>query len=160
MFAKVSPLPPDKHADSHSQDVQSAGELLLSISYLPAANRLGVVVMKARGLQSDKLKDSIDLSVKLALKHQTTKLKKKQTRRVKHKMNPVWNEMMMLEVPRELLSKSSLDLEVLNQAGPGEQESLGRCQLGLHASNTGLQHWQQMLDNPRKQIAMWHPLYD
>uniref|UniRef100_A0A4W5NTQ9 Synaptotagmin XIII n=1 Tax=Hucho hucho TaxID=62062 RepID=A0A4W5NTQ9_9TELE len=142
------------------QDIQSAGELLLSISYLPAANRLGVVVMKARGLQSDKLKDSIDLSVKLALKHQTTKLKKKQTRRVKHKMNPVWNEMMMLEVPRELLSKSSLDLEVLNQAGPGEQESLGRCQLGLQASNTGLQHWQQMLDNPRKQIAMWHPLYD
>ncbi|XP_035591451.1 synaptotagmin-13-like [Oncorhynchus keta] len=144
------------------QDVQAAGELLLSISYLPAANRLGVVVMKARGLQSDKLKNSIDLSVKLALKHQTTKLrrKKKQTRRVKHKMNPVWNEMMMLEVPRELLSKSSLDLEVLNQAGPGEQESLGRCQLGLQASNTGLQHWQQMLDNPRKQIAMWHPLYD
>ncbi|KAM9423327.1 synaptotagmin-13-like [Salvelinus alpinus] len=143
------------------QDVQSAGELLLSISYLPAANRLGVVVMKARGLQSDKLKDSIDLSVKLVLKHQTTKLKKKkQTRRVKHKMNPVWNEMMMLEVPRELLSKSSLDLEVLNQAGPVEQESLGCCQLGLQASNTGLQHWQQMLDNPRKQIAMWHPLYD
>uniref|UniRef100_A0A8C7UCR9 C2 domain-containing protein n=1 Tax=Oncorhynchus mykiss TaxID=8022 RepID=A0A8C7UCR9_ONCMY len=144
------------------QDVQAAGELLLSISYLPAANRLGVVVMKARGLQSDKLKNSIDLSVKLALKHQTTKLrrKKKQTRRVKHKMNPVWNEMMMLEVPRELLSKSSLDLEVLNQAGPSEQESLGHCQLGLQASNTGLQHWQQMLDNPRKQIAMWHPLFD
>ena len=68
--------------------------------------------------------------------------------------------MMMLEVPRELLSKSSLDLEVLNQAGPSEQESLGHCQLGLQASNTGLQHWQQMLDNPRKQIAMWHPLYD
>ncbi|XP_010880326.2 synaptotagmin-13 [Esox lucius] len=141
-------------------DIQSAGELLLSISYLPAANRLGVVVMKARGLQLDKLNDSIDLSVKLTLKHQATKLKKKQTRRVKHKMNPVWNEMMMLEVPRELLSKSSLDLEVLNQAGPGELESLGRCHLGLEASNIGLQHWQQMLDNPRKQTAMWHALYD
>ncbi|KAL7833882.1 hypothetical protein AOLI_G00288420 [Acnodon oligacanthus] len=137
----------------------SAGELLLSLSYLPAANRLGVVVMKARGLQSDKLKDNIDLSVKLTLKHQSTKLKKKQTRRVKHKINPVWNEMMMLELPRELLSKSSLDLEVLNQASPGTLLPLGRCLLGLHASGTGLQHWQQMLDNPRKQIAMWHPLY-
>lgn len=39
----------------------SAGELLLSLSYLPAANRLGVVVMKARGLQSDKLKDNIGI---------------------------------------------------------------------------------------------------
>ncbi|KAJ8252032.1 hypothetical protein COCON_G00213440 [Conger conger] len=139
----------------------SAGEILLSISYLPAANRLGVVVMKARGLQSDRLKDTIDLSVKLALKHQATKLRKKQTRRVKHKMNPVWNEMLMLEVPRELLAKSSLDLEVLNQAagGAGEAAPMGRCQLGLQASGTGLQHWKQMLDNPRKQIAMWHPLY-
>ncbi|KAJ7985779.1 hypothetical protein DPEC_G00344010 [Dallia pectoralis] len=116
--------------------------------------------MKARGLQLDKLNDSIDLSVKLTLKHQDTKLKKKQTRRIKHKMNPVWNEMMMLEVPRELLSKSSLDLEVLNQANPGELEPLGRCHLGLDSSNVGLQHWQQMLDNPRKQTAMWHALYD
>ena len=67
--------------------------------------------------------------------------------------------MMMLEVPREMLSKSSLDLEVLNQAGPGKLEPLGHCQLGLQASGTGLQHWQEMLDNPRKQIAMWHPLF-
>uniref|UniRef100_A0A8C2ADV6 Synaptotagmin XIII n=1 Tax=Cyprinus carpio TaxID=7962 RepID=A0A8C2ADV6_CYPCA len=137
----------------------SAGELLLSLSYLPAANRLGVVVMKARGLQSDKLKDNIDLSVKLTLKHQNAKLKKKQTRRVKHKMNPVWNEMMMLELPSELLAKSSVELEVLNLDRPGTLLPLGRCMLGLHTSSTGLQHWKQMLDNPRKQIAMWHPLY-
>ncbi|XP_026988786.2 synaptotagmin-13 [Tachysurus fulvidraco] len=147
-------LQPPKQIELHS-----TGELLLSLSYLPAANRLGVVVMKARGLQSDKLKDTIDLSVKLTLKHQTTKLKKKQTRRVKHKINPVWNEMMMLELPRELLTKSSLDMEVLNQTSPGTLLPLGRCQLGLQFSGTGLQHWQQMLDNPRKQIAMWHPLH-
>ncbi|XP_051573807.1 synaptotagmin-13-like [Myxocyprinus asiaticus] len=137
----------------------SSGELLLSLSYLPAANRLGVVVMKARGLQSNKLKDNIDLSVKLTLKHQNAKLKKKQTRRVKHKMNPVWNEMMMLELPSELLAKSSIELEVLNLASPGTLLPLGRSMLGLHTSGTGLQHWKQMLDNPRKQIAMWHPLY-
>ncbi|XP_056615308.1 synaptotagmin-13 [Triplophysa dalaica] len=141
------------------QVTSSAGELLLSLSYLPAANRLGVVVMKARGLLSDKLKDNIDLSVKLTLKHQNTKLKKKQTRRVKHKINPVWNEMMMLELPSELLSKSSIELEVLNLASPDTLLPLGRCTLGIHTSGTGLQHWKQMLDNPRKQIAMWHPLY-
>lgn len=39
----------------------SVGEILLSISYLPAANRLGVVVMKARDLQSHKLKDIIGM---------------------------------------------------------------------------------------------------
>ncbi|XP_039546425.1 synaptotagmin-13 isoform X3 [Pimephales promelas] len=149
----------DLQPPKQQEVTSSAGELLLSLSYLPAANRLGVVVMKARGLQSDKMKDNIDLSVKLTLKHQNTKLKKKQTRRVKHKMNPVWNEMMMLELPSELLAKSSVDLEVLNLASPGTLHPLGRCMLGLHTSGTGLQHWKQMLDNPRKQIAMWHPLY-
>ncbi|XP_056089800.1 synaptotagmin-13 isoform X3 [Rhinichthys klamathensis goyatoka] len=149
----------DLQPPKQQEVTSSAGELLLSLSYLPAANRLGVVVMKARGLQSDKMKDNIDLSVKLTLKHQNAKLKKKQTRRVKHKMNPVWNEMMMLELPSELLAKSSVDLEVLNLASPGTLHPLGRCMLGLHTSGTGLQHWKQMLDNPRKQIAMWHPLY-
>ncbi|XP_052008199.1 synaptotagmin-13-like [Xyrauchen texanus] len=137
----------------------SSGELLLSLSYLPAANRLGVVVMKARGLQSDKLKDNIDLSVKLTLKHQNAKLKKKQTRQVNHKRNPVWNEMIMLELPSELLAKSSIELEVLNLASPGTLLPLGRSMLGLHTSGMVLQHWKQKLDNPRKQIAMWHPLY-
>ncbi|TSQ58057.1 Synaptotagmin-13 [Bagarius yarrelli] len=75
--------------------VHSTGELLLSLSYLPAANRLGVVVMKARGLQSDKLKGNI-VADSEAPKHQT---KKEATRHVKHKINPVWNEMMMLELP-------------------------------------------------------------
>lgn len=46
---------------SPQEVASSAGELLLSLSYLPAANRLGVVVMKARGLQSDKLKDNIGI---------------------------------------------------------------------------------------------------
>lgn len=67
--------------------------------------------------------------------------------------------MMMLELPSELLAKSSVDLEVLNLASPGTLLPLGRCMLGLQTSGTGLQHWKQMLDNPRKQIAMWHPLY-
>ncbi|KAM6945702.1 synaptotagmin-13 [Aplochiton taeniatus] len=135
-----------------------SGELLLSISYLPAANRLGVVVMKARGLHRDTLQHSIELWVKLCLKHEGTRLKKKQTRRVKHQMTPVWNEMLMLEVPRDLLEKSRLELELWNQVSPGKQLSLGRFELGPQAPGPGHQHWKQMLANPRKQIAMWHSL--
>ncbi|XP_043938502.1 synaptotagmin-13 [Protopterus annectens] len=136
----------------------SVGELLLSVSYLPAANRLIVVVMKARGLHSESLKDVIDLSVKLTLKHQSVKLKKKQTKRVKYKINPVWNEMIMFEVPLELLSKSIVELEMLNQDTTGRNQLLGRCTLGQQSDSMGLSHWQEMLNNPRKQIAMWHQL--
>ncbi|XP_006124556.2 synaptotagmin-13 [Pelodiscus sinensis] len=137
------------------------GEILLSISYLPAANRLLVVLIKAKNLHSKQLKDLLgkDVSVKVTLKHQSLKLKKKQTKRAKHKINPVWNEMIMFEVPHELLRASSVELEMLSQDGLGQSQSLGKCSLGLHATGTERNHWEEMLRNPRRQIAMWHQLH-
>ncbi|XP_010291155.1 PREDICTED: synaptotagmin-13 isoform X2 [Phaethon lepturus] len=137
------------------------GEVLLSISYLPAANRLLVVIIKAKNLHSKQLKDLLgnDVSVKVTLRHQSLKLKKKQTKRAKHKINPVWNEMIMFEVPHELLSASSVELEMLSQDGAGQSHVLGKCSLGLHIMGTERNHWEEMLRNPRRQIAMWHQLH-
>uniref|UniRef100_A0A8D0GAX7 Synaptotagmin 13 n=1 Tax=Sphenodon punctatus TaxID=8508 RepID=A0A8D0GAX7_SPHPU len=137
------------------------GEVLLSISYLPAANRLLVVLIKAKNLHSKQLKELLgkDISVKVTLKHQSLKLKKKQTKRAKHKINPVWNEMIMFEVPHDLLRASSVELEMLSQYGGGQNHLLGKCSLSLHATGTERNHWEEMLRNPRKQIAMWHQLH-
>ncbi|KAM6311853.1 synaptotagmin-13 isoform 2-T2 [Aegotheles albertisi] len=137
------------------------GEVLLSISYLPAANRLLVVIIKAKNLHSKQLKDLLgnDVSVKVTLRHQSLKLKKKQTKRAKHKINPVWNEMIMFEVPHELLHASSVELEMLSQDGAGQSHMLGKCNLGLHVTGTERNHWDEMLRNPRRQIAMWHQLH-
>ncbi|XP_042294805.1 synaptotagmin-13 isoform X2 [Sceloporus undulatus] len=137
------------------------GEVLLSVSYLPAANRLLVVLIKAKNLHSKQLKELLgkDISVKVTLKHQALKLKKKQTKRAKHKINPVWNEMIMFEVPHDLLCASSVELEMLSQDGDGQNHLLGKCSLGLHATGTEKSHWEEMLRNPRKQIAMWHQLH-
>ncbi|KAL7992303.1 hypothetical protein Chor_016559 [Crotalus horridus] len=137
------------------------GEVLLSISYLPAANRLLVVLIKAKNLHSKQLKELIgkDISVKVTLKHQALKLKKKQTKHAKHKINPVWNEMIMFEVPHDLLCASSVELEILSQDTDGQNRLLGKCSLGLHAVGTERNHWEEMLRNPRRQIAMWHQLH-
>ncbi|NXY86947.1 SYT13 protein, partial [Alcedo cyanopectus] len=137
------------------------GEVLLSISYLPAANRLLVVIIKAKNLHSKQLKDLLgnDVSVKVTLRHQSLKLKKKQTKRAKHKINPVWNEMIMFEVPHELLHASSVELEMLSQDGAGQSHVLGKCSLGTHGTGTERNHWEEMLRNPRRQIAMWHQLH-
>lgn len=138
-----------------------AGEVLLSISYLPAANRLLVVLIKAKNLHSNQSKELLgkDVSVKVTLKHQAQKLKKKQTKRAKHKINPVWNEMIMFELPDDLLRASSVELEVLGQGEEGPSCELGHCSLGLHASGSERSHWEEMLKNPRRQIAMWHQLH-
>ncbi|NXA44551.1 SYT13 protein, partial [Nothocercus julius] len=137
------------------------GEVLLSISYLPAANRLLVVIIKAKNLHSKQLKDLLgnDVSVKVTLRHQSLKLKKKQTKRAKHKINPVWNEMIMFEVPHELLRSSNVELEMLSQDDVGQSHILGKCSLGLHVEGTERNHWEEMLRNPRRQIAMWHQLH-
>ncbi|KYO21796.1 synaptotagmin-13 isoform X1 [Alligator mississippiensis] len=137
------------------------GEVLLSISYLPAANRLLVVIIKAKNLHSKQLKVLLgnDVFVKVTLKHQSVKLKKKQTKHAKHKINPVWNEMIMFEVPHELLRASTVELEMMTQESRGQNQSLGKCSLGLHATSTEKNHWEEMLRNPRRQIAMWHQLH-
>ncbi|XP_007181316.2 synaptotagmin-13 [Balaenoptera acutorostrata] len=137
------------------------GEVLLSISYLPAANRLLVVLIKAKNLHANQSKELLgkDVSVKVTLKHQARKLKKKQTKRAKHKINPVWNEMIMFELPDDLLRASSVELDVLGQGAEGQSCPLGRCSLGLHASGSERSHWEEMLKNPRRQIAMWHQLH-
>lgn len=95
----------------------------------------------------------------MTLKHQAQKLKKKQTKRAKHKINPVWNEMIMFELPDDLLRASSVELEVLGQDEEGHSRMLGHCSLGLHASGSERSHWEEMLKNPRRQIAMWHQLH-
>ncbi|MEE6524923.1 hypothetical protein FKM82_024672, partial [Ascaphus truei] len=144
-------------------DPDSPGEVLLSLSYLPAANRLIVVLIKARNIHSVRWHDLLgkDLSVKVTLIHQSQKLKKKQTKRAKHKINPVWNEMIMFEVPPELLGELSVQLEMLCQdpnGGPN-RVLLGTCCLGLEWTSTEKSHWQEMMNNPRRQIAMWHHLH-
>uniref|UniRef100_A0A8C4QQQ0 Synaptotagmin XIII n=1 Tax=Eptatretus burgeri TaxID=7764 RepID=A0A8C4QQQ0_EPTBU len=132
------------------------GELLFAIGYLPTANRLVVVIMKARNLCSKMLKDCADLSVKLTLWHQSTRLKKKQTKRVRCKLSPVWNEVIMFEVPLDHLGSVALELILVSFEQAGQASAVGRCSVSARASGLGAKHWQEMVSNPRKQIAMWH----
>ncbi|CAI9596190.1 unnamed protein product [Staurois parvus] len=143
------------------KDVDSTSEVLLSMSYLPAANRLIVVLIKAKNIHSNQNNNLLgkDLYMKVTLWHKSQRLKKKQSKRAKHKINPVWNEMIMFEVPSELLKEVRVEMDMLCQEpGGGPSYSLGTCSLGSDLTATGKSHWQEMINNPRRQIAMWHRL--
>ena len=47
----------------------------------------------------------------------------------------------------------------LGLGAEGQSCVLGHCSLGLHASGSERSHWEEMLKNPRRQIAMWHQLH-
>lgn len=69
--------------------------------------------------------------------------------------NPIWNEAFTFDLPASQLQDAGIELFVTSNEGellePG-------CAIGLQEGGTGCQHWQDMMQNNRKPIAMWHML--
>lgn len=40
----------------------------------------------------------------------------------------------------------------------GSNDAIGKLFIGSKASGTEMKHWSDMLANPRRPIAQWHPL--
>ena len=76
------------------------GDLLLSLAWQPAANRLTVVVLKARSLpQMDVTGVAGDPYVKIYLIVNGQRVAKKKTHVKKRTLNPVFNESFVFELP-------------------------------------------------------------
>ncbi|XP_022905777.1 synaptotagmin-12-like isoform X2 [Onthophagus taurus] len=135
------------------------GELMFSLSYLPTAERLTVVVVKARKLKfQNEVGDSF---VKVYLLQHGKKIHKKKTSIKKTEMSPIFNEAMMFSVPLHSLQGIQLRLtvsETLKAESGTKTLSIGHVIVGAQATGRSLSHWNQMLIALRKPIAMWHPL--
>lgn len=136
-----------------------SGEILLSLSYLPTAERLTVVVMKAKDLKLSTAAPSADPFVRVCLMVEGKKVKRKKTSVRRGSVNPVWNEGLAFNVPAEILPKVSLEVCVQDHDLLGHGELLGRCLLGgTDRPGEDQGHWKDMLTNQRKSVAMWHVL--
>ncbi|XP_010015359.1 PREDICTED: synaptotagmin-12, partial [Nestor notabilis] len=83
--------------------VDTVGEILLSLSYLPTAERLTVVVVKAKNLAWTNGKVTADPFVKVYLLQDGRKISKKKTAVKRDDTNPVFNEAMIFSVPAIVL---------------------------------------------------------
>ncbi|CAL1283779.1 unnamed protein product [Larinioides sclopetarius] len=134
-------------------------EILLSLSYLPSAGRLTLVVLKAVHLLSPDTKDYPDAYVKVSLTSgDNKKIKKKKTTTKKGCSSPVWNEALSFDVTEDDLKHCHLVVSVVN-CHHGHSPLLGTCVLGHRGHGQGSVHWDAMVQTPRKAIAMWHQLY-
>ncbi|XP_068800654.1 synaptotagmin-12 isoform X3 [Struthio camelus] len=86
--------------------VDSVGDILLSLSYLPTAERLTVVVVKAKNLVWTNGKGTADPFVKVYLLQDGRKISKKKTAVKRDDPNPVFNEAMIFSVPAIVLQVS------------------------------------------------------
>ncbi|XP_053576415.1 synaptotagmin-12 [Bombina bombina] len=144
------------------QDVNKAtdavGEILLSLSYLPTAERLTVVVVKGKNLMRTEGKITADPFVKVYLLQDGRKISKKKTAAKRDDRNPVFNEAMIFSVPAIVLQELSLRITVAECAEDGRAENIGHVIIGPSATGMGMTHWNQMLATLRKPVSMWHQL--
>ncbi|XP_022218827.2 uncharacterized protein LOC111071660 [Drosophila obscura] len=138
------------------------GELMFSLSYLPTAERLTIVVVKARNLKLDVEQPSADIVqnvfVKVYLMNNEKKVLKKRTSLKRKDRCPIFNESMIFSVPPQSLTTAQLRLTVFGVTTEGGILPLGHVITGSCAVGKGLRHWHQMLSSLRKPVAMWHVL--
>merc|ERR1719460_1361418 len=104
-----NPLPISREITPRSYNLKSQGrgEILVSLCYQPAANRITVVVLKARNLPKMDITGLSDPYVKIYLLYNDQRIAKKKTHVKKRTLNPVFNESFVFDLPKT--QDSSLD---------------------------------------------------
>ncbi|KAL3881959.1 hypothetical protein ACJMK2_028341 [Sinanodonta woodiana] len=134
------------------------GDILFSLSYLPTAERLTIVIVKARNLKWSESKDAGDPFVKVYLMQNAKNVSKKKTTVKRGERNPIFNEAMIFSVPATALPTVQLRITVAELLPDNRTPSLGHVIVGANTSGTELSHWNQMMTSLRKPVAMWHYL--
>merc|ERR1712036_160579 len=104
-----NPLPISREITPRSYKLKSQGrgEILVSLCYQPAANRITVVVLKARNLPKMDITGLSDPYVKIYLLFNKQRITKKKTHIKRRTLNPVFNESFVFDLPKT--QDSSLD---------------------------------------------------
>ncbi|KAK7792989.1 hypothetical protein R5R35_013174 [Gryllus longicercus] len=137
------------------------GELLVSLCWLPCANRLTVVVLKARNLPNMDVTGLADPYVKIYLLYNDHRIAKKKTHVKTGTLNPVFNESFTFTIPpgADGLDNVSLEFLLMDWDRITKNEVIGRLTLGSSkCSGSALHHWNIVNNSPRRQIADWHKL--
>ncbi|MEJ1277725.1 synaptotagmin XI [Cricetulus griseus] len=154
-----APLPGLSPEVSLLQKCISRGELQVSLSYQPVAQRMTVVVLKARHLPKMDITGLSDPYVKVNVYYGRKRIAKKKTHVKKCTLNPVFNESFIYDIPTDLLPDISIEFLVIDFDRTTKNEVVGRLILGAHSVTTsGAEHWREVCESPRKPIAKWHSL--
>ncbi|KAG5879302.1 hypothetical protein JTB14_021959 [Gonioctena quinquepunctata] len=139
------------------EDIQ---EVLVSLSYLPSAERLTVVLLKARNLFLPQCKGNMDLHtfVKVYLLVNGKRIKKKKTAARKGGRIPVWNEALTFTLSAHNIANAAIEISVFDQGNDliVNNSLIGACTIGPKENGPEKDHWIDMTQSPRKAIACWH----
>lgn len=143
-----------------SSKAEYLGDLLLSMSYQPTANRINILVMKAARLKAMDITGKTDPYVKIYFMQGGKRIEKKKTTIKKRIRDPVWNESFIFNVTVEKLRDTSFNFIVMDYDRITQNEAIGQVTLSYRSSGASLQHWTEMMNNPRRPIAKWHKIQE
>lgn len=93
------------------------GDVMVSMSYLPSAERLTVVLIKARNLKVvDMSRNSTDPYVKLSLIQNGKKIKKRKSGVYRNTICPVFNEALTFDISKDTLKMCTIEIVVLHDS--------------------------------------------
>lgn len=153
---------------------------MFSLAYLPSAERLTIVIMKARNLkglgitkktppgrQSKLICFTISINITLSFEDPFVKIclqskdgkkyKKKKTSTQKYTMNPEYNEeIVFTNVSKDQLNELEIKLMVFHDSITS-RELLGYVELSSSSKGDEYDHWKDMIDG-KKSIGWWHQM--
>ncbi|TKR93745.1 hypothetical protein L596_008147 [Steinernema carpocapsae] len=132
------------------------GEVLLSLCYQPTTSRVTVVILKIKDLPKFDITGMADPYVKIYMLYNGKRICKKKSQVKRRTLAPVYNESFVFDLPSTAeadLSAIRFEIAVLDWDRVARNEVMARCV--IDDANI---HWQQSRQNPRRQIAEWHPL--
>jgi hypothetical protein len=128
----------------------SRGELLVSLCHHPAANRLTVVILKARNLPKMDITGLADPYVKVYLTYNGQRISKKKTHVKKRTLNPVFNESFIFDLPpppQQSAASSPSDTSPTGSGGVGVGGGCGGTGLTGVSLEMVVLDWDQMTKN-------------
>ena len=132
------------------------GHLLLSLSYRPNTGHLIVIVMKCFRLKPMDVNGKSDAYVKVILNIAGKRVTQKKTSVKERSLNPMWNEVMVFELSFCKIRDFQFTFTVMDFDKHLPNKEIGRVLIGPRLNGVSSKHWNDVLNSPRKSIAMWH----
>lgn len=143
---------------AEKEEPEKLGDICVSLRYVPTAGKLTICILEAKNLKKMDVGGLSDPYVKIHLLQNGKRLKKKKTTVKKNTLNPYYNESFSFEIPQDQMPKIQAVITVLDYDKIGKNDAIGKIWVGNKAKGGELRHWSDMVSNPRRPIAQWHPL--
>jgi len=135
------------------------GDLLISLCYKPISGSLLVIIMKCCKLKHMDITGKSDPYVKVYLKIAGRRTMKKKTTVKEKCLDPVWNEVMQFDVASSQTHNIELVFTIMDWNKRFPNKLIGRVKIGPRSMGTSIAHWSDMMNAPRKPVAMWHAIH-